>query len=86
MLFGRGQHSLQANDEQIADQVRMDVLGAAAHVFLFKAGDAVANRPLRFHLVSSWLPSLCLVTFSVQPRGLRLAGNHERGGVGFQTQ
>jgi hypothetical protein len=33
-----------ADDKQIADEVRVDVLGPAAHVRLFEATDAVANR------------------------------------------
>jgi hypothetical protein len=50
LLFGRGQDALEADDEQITDQVGVDVLGAAAHVFLFKARDPFADGRFDFAL------------------------------------
>ena len=38
VLLGRGQDALEADDEQVADQVGVDVLGPAAHVFLLESG------------------------------------------------
>ena len=39
VLFGRGQYALEAHHEQITDQMGLNVLGAPAHEFLFKATD-----------------------------------------------
>ena len=53
LLFGRGQDALEADHEQIADQVGVDVLGSPAHVFLLEAADPFADGgfdfSLRFH-------------------------------------
>jgi hypothetical protein len=53
LLFGRGQDALEADHEKVIDQVGVDVLGPAAHVFLFKATDPFADGgfdfPLGFH-------------------------------------
>ena len=53
VLLGRGQDALEADDEQIADQVGADVLGSPAHVVLLEAADPFANGgfdfSLRFH-------------------------------------
>ena len=48
MLFGRGQNPLEPDHEQIADQVGVDVLGAAAHVLLLKAAHALADGGFNF--------------------------------------
>jgi hypothetical protein len=50
MPFRRSQYSLQADDEQIADHVRVHVFGAAAHVLLLKATDPVADGGFDFTL------------------------------------
>ena len=53
LLFGRGQNALEADHEEIADQVGVNVLGPAAHVFLLEAADPFADGgfdfSLRFH-------------------------------------
>lgn len=53
MLFGSGQNVLQPHYEKVADQVRVDILGSSAHVFLFKGSRPVADGgfdfSLRFH-------------------------------------
>jgi hypothetical protein len=43
VLLGRGQDPLKADDEEIAEQVGVDVLGATAHVILLEAADSFAN-------------------------------------------
>ena len=52
MLFCSGQNALQADQQEIADQMRMKVLGTAAHEFLLKARNSFADGsfdfPLRF--------------------------------------
>jgi hypothetical protein len=48
MLFGRGENSLEADHKQITDQVGVDALGAAAHVFLLKAAHALADGGFDF--------------------------------------
>src|SRR5205823_11439306 len=50
LLFGHGQCALETNHEKIADQKSVNVLGSAAHVFLFEAADAVADRRFDFAL------------------------------------
>jgi hypothetical protein len=57
MLLGRGEHSLQAHDEQIADQVRSNVLGPAAHVLLLEARNPIADRGFDFALCSVHCPN-----------------------------
>jgi hypothetical protein len=48
VLFGGGEDALEPHDEQIFDQVSMDVLGAAPHVFLFKARHSFTNGGFNF--------------------------------------
>ena len=50
LLFGRGQDALEADHEQITDQVGVDVLGAAAHVILFEVAHPFANGGFDFAL------------------------------------
>ena len=50
LLFGRGQDALEADHEEIADQVGVNVLGAAAHVFLLEAADPFADGGFDFSL------------------------------------
>jgi hypothetical protein len=52
VLFGRGQYTLEAHHEQITDQMGLDVLGAPAHEFLFKATDPLGNGGFDFALGS----------------------------------
>ena len=47
---GRRQHALEADHEEVTDQVGVDVLGAAAHVILFKARDPFADVGFDFSL------------------------------------
>ena len=48
LLFGRGQNALEADDEKITDQVRMNMLGPPAHVFLLKVRDPFTDRRFDF--------------------------------------
>jgi len=48
MPFGLGQNPLEPDHEQIADQVGVDVLGAAAHALLRKAGHSLADGGFDF--------------------------------------
>ena len=50
MLFGRGQHALKADHEEIAEQVGVNVLGSPAHVVLLEATDSFANGGFDFSL------------------------------------
>ena len=50
MLFGRGQHALKADHEEIAEQVGVNVLGAPAHVVLLKATNSFTNGGFDFSL------------------------------------
>jgi hypothetical protein len=50
MLFGRSQDALKADHEEIAEQVRADVLGSPAHVFLLEAVDPFADGGLDLSL------------------------------------
>ena len=50
MLFGRGQHALKADDEEIAEQVGVDVLGAPPHVILLDATNSFTNSGFEFSL------------------------------------
>ena len=50
LLFGRGEDAFQADHEQVADQVGVDVLGSPAHVFLLETADPFADGRLDFSL------------------------------------
>lgn len=50
MLFGRRQDTVESNDQQVSDQVCLDVLGSAAHVFLLEIRDSPADRGFHFSL------------------------------------
>src|SRR5262249_20202319 len=50
LLLGRRQNALEANHEEIAEQVGADVLGPAAHVILLEAGDALGDGGFDFSL------------------------------------
>ena len=50
LLFRLGQHALQADNEQIAEQVGVDLLGPPAHVLLLKARDPLTNGSLDLSL------------------------------------
>jgi hypothetical protein len=43
LLFGRGQYTLQADNQEIPDQVGVNFLGSAAHVLLLKAIHSFAD-------------------------------------------
>jgi len=49
-IIGRGQYTLEADHEQITDQMGLNVLGAPAHEFLFKATDPLGNGGFDFAL------------------------------------
>src|ERR1041384_5649170 len=53
MLFGRGEHTLEPNDNEVIDQVHTDVRGPPAHVILLEMAHAIRNSAfdfaLRFH-------------------------------------
>ena len=46
VLFGCGQNALEAHDEEIAEQVGVDVIGASAHVIVLEATDCFADGGL----------------------------------------
>lgn len=50
VLLGSRQHALQSHDQQITDQVGANVLGPAAHVFLLKSRNPIANCRFNFSL------------------------------------
>src|SRR6266849_8027391 len=50
VLFGRRQNALEADNEQIGDQVSVNVLGSPTHVFLLKATDPFADSGFDFSL------------------------------------
>jgi len=50
LLFGGRQQALEADDQEVADQVVADVLGASAPVFLLKVADPFADGSLDFSL------------------------------------
>ena len=50
MLLGRGQDALQADHEEIIDQVGANVLGPASHIFLLEARDPFADGGFDFAL------------------------------------
>src|SRR5688572_23322308 len=50
LLFSHRQDTFESNHKKVADQVRMNILGSAAHVILFKAADASTNGRLDFPL------------------------------------
>src|SRR5690242_9831618 len=43
LLLGRGQDALEADDEEFADQVGVDLLGTPAHVFLLEIAHPLAD-------------------------------------------
>ena len=53
VLLGGGQYAGETDNEQIADEIGVNVLGSAAHVFLLEAADPFADAgfdfSLRFH-------------------------------------
>ena len=54
MLFGRGQHALKPDHEEIAEQVGVDVLRATAHVILLEATNRLRRWQLRSLPGFSW--------------------------------
>ena len=54
LLFGRRQDALEADHEKVTDQVGVDVLGPAAHVFLLEATSSLRRWRLRFLPAFSW--------------------------------
>jgi hypothetical protein len=50
MLFGRGQDALEPDHDNIVDQVRADILGSPAHVFLLEPTHPLADSGLDFPL------------------------------------
>jgi hypothetical protein len=48
MLFGRGQHTLKADHEEITQQMGANILGSPAHVVLFEATDSFTNSGFDF--------------------------------------
>jgi hypothetical protein len=49
-LFGRGQDALEADHEQVADEMGADILGSPAHLVLLKVADAFADSGFDFTL------------------------------------
>jgi hypothetical protein len=50
LLFGCGQHAVEADHEKVTDQVGVNVLGSPAHLILFKTADSVADGGFDFSL------------------------------------
>src|SRR5947208_282763 len=48
LLFGGGQDALEANDEEIADQVGVNELGSPSHVVLFEAANSFTDGGFDF--------------------------------------
>jgi hypothetical protein len=48
VLFGRSQNALKADHEEIAEQVGVNILGAAAHIVLLEARDSLTNGGFGF--------------------------------------
>ena len=48
LLFGGGEDALEADDQQVVDEMGADVAGAAAHVFLLEAAHAFADGGFDF--------------------------------------
>ena len=68
VLLRGGQDALESDHQKIPEQVDVNVLGAPAHVFLFKVADAFANgrfnlalcfhKKLEYAIISSGRPGL----------------------------
>ena len=52
MLVGRGQDPPEADHEQIADQMGVNILGSPAHILLFETADPFADGGFDFALCS----------------------------------
>src|SRR5580693_10732832 len=50
LLFGGSQQTLQADNDEIAVQIGVNILGATASVLLFKASDPLTDGGLDFSL------------------------------------
>ena len=48
LLFCHSQNAFESNHEKITDQIRVDILGSATHVFPFKACDSLAYSGFDF--------------------------------------
>ena len=66
LLFGRGEHTLEADDEEIADQMGVNVFWTSTHVFLLEVThpftDSAFDFTLRFH------SALACVSSTLDPR------------------
>ena len=63
LLFCHGQDPFESDDEKIADQIGVNILGPATHVLLFEARDSFAHGGFDFslslhtHLARARIPS-----------------------------
>jgi hypothetical protein len=60
LLLSRGQYALEANDDQIADQVSVNVLWATAHVILLESSDSLTDVGFNFSLRLHGIPDFPL--------------------------
>jgi len=77
VLFGRGQDALQANDDEVAQYMSANVLGAPSHVLLFKVSDPFADGGFDFSL--SFHSDFGEIHFSEQRRLITNGGYWPRG-------
>jgi hypothetical protein len=93
MLFGRGSGSLEADDDEIADQVCADVFRAAPYVILLELSDSFADGgfdlSLRFHRMLEGVPILTRSIVLTIPPGRNLkttVGSHATFGTSCQAR
>ena len=77
LLFGRGQNPLEADDEEITEQVGVNVLGTPAHIVLLKATNSFANSSFEFSQCSHSKPP-CYQ--GIPKRKLSFYGQNGNGG------
>ena len=83
LLFGHSQDAFESDDEKFTDQIRVDILGPATHVILFKARDSFAYSGFDFpeclhmHFARApnsdftYRPAVCHVTRQIAGQGAR---------------
>jgi hypothetical protein len=69
VLFSRGQNAREADRDEVADEVRVNVLGPSAHVVLFEAVDRLADGGFELTLGFHAAPRYVAVPISaLRPR------------------
>jgi hypothetical protein len=85
VLFGRRQNALEADNEEIGNQVSVNVLGSPTHVFLLKATDPFANGAFDFSLGFHGNVARSVILFGASPTSRSQPGVWERE-VGVVTK